>query len=199
MKKNLYPKEFLKMQKLAGVITEGQYKTLIKENYSYGDKVSYNEKDYVVVASSEDNDLMMTDELKQKFSTSGTDESNFVVIEKDGPNRTDNLSTGELLSGDLTIVDKSELSSGMNESIQKGDPIEFHLLGYVEDQASHGDSEAEEITTSFEGDPETGTQYKDYNDLDDNDLQTIKAYIKKKAGEGDKKAIELISYLGENN
>ena len=68
MKKTLYSKEFLKMQKLAGIITEGQYKTLIKEKYRYGDKVSYNGEDYVVVASSEDNDLRMDDnKLEQKF------------------------------------------------------------------------------------------------------------------------------------
>jgi len=199
MKKTLYSKEFLKMQKLAGVITEGQYKTLIKENYSYGDKVSYNGKDYVVVASSEDNDLMMTDKLKQKLADSGTDESNFVVIEKDGPNRTDNLATDQLLGGGWTIVDKNELSS-INESFQKGDDIGFHLLNYLEDRTSVGDKEAEEIyNANFAGDEEKEIEYKDSNDLTPEDIAILKTYVEKKAKEGDKAALKLMSDMESNS
>ena len=220
MKKTLYSKEFLKMQKLAGVITEGQYKTLIKENYSYGDIVLYNGENYFVVASSKNNDLSMTDKLKQKLADSGTDESSFVVIEpKAKLDRTDNLATDQLLSslkaddmGDLIIVDKdklslapkkgdqNKLSSGMSESIQKGDPIEFHLLDYLESQTSVGDKEAEKIyADNFAGDEEKEIEYKDYNDLTPEDIMILKNYVKKKAEEGDEKAKKLVPYLGDNN
>ena len=92
------------------------------------------------------------------------------------------------------------LSSGMSESIQKGDPIEFHLLDYLESRTSVGDKEAEKIyADNFAGDEEKEIEYKDYNDLTPEDIMILKNYVKKKAGEGDKKAIELVPYLEGNN
>jgi N-acetylglucosamine kinase-like BadF-type ATPase len=116
MKKTLYSKEFLKMQKLAGVITEGQYKTLT------------------------------------------------------------------------------------NESFQKGDDIGFHLLNYLEDRTSVGDKEAEEIyNANFAGDEEKEIEYKDSNDLTPEDIAILKTYVEKKAKEGDKAALKLMSDMESNS
>ena len=219
MKKNLYPKEFLKMQKLAGIITEGQYKTLIQENYSHGNEVSYEGRKYIVVASSENNDLLMTDKLKQKLADSETDEKNFVVLQKPGPNIVDSLATDELLyylndpktlERDLKdrswiIVDKSDLSpatadksdlSPVNELIDNDVPIELYLLRYLEIQTGieDEDKEAEKIyADNFDGDEEKGIKYKTYNDLTPDDIEILKRFLKKKVGEKEKAALNLMS------
>lgn len=105
-------KEFYKMQKLAGLITEGQYKGKVNEStLKIGDKVKHDGEDYYVIQTAADNDLDIEYPLfKKALTDNGATKDDFIIISKIEPEYGENFSTKliiNLLNSKLIKIIKS--------------------------------------------------------------------------------------------
>ena len=87
------------MQKLAGVITEGQYRQKLNESTSkIGDKVKHDGKDYYVIQTSTDNDLDTEYPLfKKALTDNGATKDDFIIISKIEPEYGEDFSTKQII------------------------------------------------------------------------------------------------------
>jgi hypothetical protein len=115
-------KEFLKMQKLASLITESQYKRLIENKQ--GDKV---EGGYVL-ASPNDNDIADADFGELLKLCKGATKDNFLIISKTEPDGDVSYSGKQLI--DLIKKDAAEIICQDKVNEIEGDPPEYY--GYNE-------------------------------------------------------------------
>jgi len=127
MEKQILSKEFLKMQKLAGLITESQFKQLTE--LKQGDKF----KGGFVLASNDDNDIPDTEfqELLKLSKDKGVTKDNFVVIStiNDERVRIDGDYSGKQLvyliknKPEIYQIKNPSLVNEVRTSYRKGDDI----------------------------------------------------------------------------
>jgi len=199
MKKQILSEEFKRMQKLAGLITESQFKQLTE--LKQGDKF---EGDYVL-ASNDDNDIPDTEfqELLALSTDDGVTKDNFVVISKTSDERVriDGDYSGKQLVYLITNDPENyqiKNPSSINE-VQEGDNI-FDIIDMdiiqpdIEDYSSNSSELFDEPgMKGYKGHLgfKTGRQKDNGFKYTEEQKENYLKYLKKKADEGNKVAQEL--------
>ena len=190
-------KEFLKMQKLAGLITESQYKQLTE--FKQGDKVG---KEYVL-ASSDDNDIAdgEFEALLVLCKDANATKDNFLVTSETKPDYDVSYSGKQLIylinRGAAKIICQDQVNEVIT-SYRTGDDI-FDVINIDIIQPDEDDIKKDDNYLDDEpgidgyaggvGFP-TGRQ-KDGKYTEEQKENYLK-YLKEKADEGNEKAIELL-------
>ena len=193
-------KEFLKMQKLAGLITESQFKQLTE--LKQGDKFNGG----FVLASDDDNDISDAEfpKLLALSTDDGVTKENFVVISQTEPEYGVNYSGEQLIdlinssNGKIQIKNPSSINE-VRTSYKKGDDI-FDVIDMdvIQPDIEEYSSNSSELSDEPGIDGYTGGvgfktgRQKDKKYTEEQKENYLK-YLKKKADEGNQVAKELFN------